>query len=163
MIIEIACIITNGELDQVYEGPNIIIQQDAKTMESMNDWCVDHHGKSGLTAQVLASSVSLAQAESAVLAFIKEHCEHKQGILAGNSVYVDRQFLRREMPLIDDYLHYRIVDVSTIKELAKRWYPQTRAPAKQLSHRALDDIKESIAELRFYRNAIFQPRLSTPQ
>ncbi|KAF9923975.1 Oligoribonuclease, mitochondrial [Mortierella alpina] len=158
-LIEIAVIVTDDELNIVAEGPNLIIHQPKHVMDGMNPWCIEHHGASGLTAAVLASTISTAQACEQVLAFIKEHIPTPRvGILAGNSVHADKVFLEREMPAIVDHLHYRIVDVSTVKELSRRWYPEafTRVPEKMGAHRALDDIKESIQELQYYRGAVFK-------
>ncbi|KFH73233.1 hypothetical protein MVEG_00454 [Podila verticillata NRRL 6337] len=158
-LIEIAVIITDDELNIVAEGPNLIIHQPKQVMDNMNEWCIDHHGASGLTAAVLASKISTSDACAQVLAFIQRHIpDPRIGILAGNSVHADKVFLEREMRPLIDHLHYRIVDVSTVKELARRWYPREFAatPPKQGAHRALDDIKESIAELRYYRGAVFK-------
>ncbi|KAJ3272199.1 Oligoribonuclease, mitochondrial [Terramyces sp. JEL0728] len=156
-IIELACIITDGELSQVIKGPEIIINQPESLMNSMDEWCTEHHGKSGLTKAVLESKTSTREAEDRLLAFIKEHIpKAKEGVLAGNSIHVDRQFLYQEMPRVTDYLHYRIVDVSTVKELSKRWYPDLPPLKKALSHRALEDILESIKELEYYRKTVFK-------
>ncbi|KAG0249424.1 Oligoribonuclease, mitochondrial [Mortierella polycephala] len=155
-LIEIAVIITDDDLKI---GPNLIIHQPKEVMDNMNQWCIDHHGASGLTAAVLSSKVSTAQACDQVLGFIKKHIpESRRGILAGNSVHADRVFLEREMRPIVDHLHYRIVDVSTVKELSRRWFPRefARMPAKKEAHRALGDIKESIQELKYYRGAVFK-------
>ncbi|KAJ3333605.1 Oligoribonuclease, mitochondrial, partial [Kappamyces sp. JEL0680] len=138
--------------------PNIIIHQPKELLDSMDAWCTKHHGQSGLTAQVLGSKTSLKDAEEQVLAFIKQHIpEPREGILAGNSVHVDRQFLCQDMPRIVEHLHYRIIDVSTIKELAKRWSSDilSQMPPKRATHRALDDIIESIQELEFYKKHLF--------
>ncbi|KAI1320257.1 Oligoribonuclease, mitochondrial [Mortierella claussenii] len=158
-LIEIAVIITDDNLNIVAEGPNLIIHQPKDIMDNMNEWCIDHHGASGLTAAVLASKVSTEQACTQVLAFIKQYIpEPRRGILAGNSVHADKVFLEREMRPIVDHLHYRIVDVSTIKELSRRWYPNEfgSVPQKKEAHRALDDIKESIKELEYYRATVFK-------
>ncbi|KAG0302990.1 Oligoribonuclease, mitochondrial [Dissophora globulifera] len=128
-------------------------------MDRMNDWCIEHHGASGLTAAVLASEITTDQACDQVLQFVKQYIPHAgRGILAGNSVHADKVFLEREMRPLIDHLHYRIVDVSTVKELARRWYPHEfeRTPAKKAAHRALDDIRESINELKYYRQAVFK-------
>jgi len=157
-IIEIACIITDGQLSVVQEGPNIVINQPPEIMENMNAWCIKQHGQSGLTQRVLDSRVSLEQAEALVLQFIQQHVKlPKTAPLAGNSIHVDRMFLVKYMPKLEQYLHYRIIDVSSIKELCWRWYPKqyNQKPTKNCTHRALDDIRESIEELRFYRKAIF--------
>jgi oligoribonuclease len=122
----------------------------------MDAWCVENHGKSGLTERVRASTIDVATAQAMTLEFIQKYVGPRTAPLAGNSVWQDRRFLERYMPEIDNYLHYRIVDVSSIKELVKRWYPPSYTPpAKRNTHRALDDIKESIEELKFYRERIF--------
>ncbi|KAJ3375330.1 Oligoribonuclease, mitochondrial [Allomyces arbusculus] len=159
-IIEIACIITDGRLNVVAEMPEIIIHQPASVLDGMDAWCTEHHGKSGLTAAVTASTISMADAEARVLDFIQHYVPDKGvGVLAGNSVHADKQFLQKDMPRIVDHLSYRIVDVSTIKELASRWYPAKfqERPAKSLAHRALGDIRESIEELRWYQQHLFVP------
>ncbi|KAF9355569.1 Oligoribonuclease, mitochondrial [Mortierella sp. NVP85] len=158
-LIEIAVIITDDDLNIVAEGPNLIIHQPEEVMDGMNEWCIEHHGASGLTAAVLASTISTQQACDQVLQFIQQHIpEPRSGILAGNSVHADKVFLEREMRPIVDHLHYRIIDVSTVKELSRRWYPKEfqNAPRKKGAHRALDDIKESIDELKYYRSALFK-------
>jgi oligoribonuclease len=157
-ILEIAAVITDGDLELVAEGPEIVVHQPESVLEAMDEWNTSHHGASGLVARVRASSISEAEAEAQVVAFIAEHVGPRKAPLAGNSVHQDRRFLARYMPKIDEYLHYRIVDVSTIKELCGRWYPDAyrRRPEKKNVHRALDDIRESIEELRFYRTAIFK-------
>ncbi|XP_053688701.1 probable oligoribonuclease [Sabethes cyaneus] len=156
-ILEIACIVTNKNLELLEPGIDIVIHQPEEVLGMMNDWCVINHGKSGLTQAVRNSRVGLSEAEEIVLEFVKKHCPPKGCPLAGNSVYMDRMFLANYMPRLNDYLHYRIVDVSTIKELCKRWNGAvfSRVPSKQLNHRALDDIGESIKELRFYRPYMF--------
>jgi oligoribonuclease len=157
-ILEIAAIVTDGDLDVVAEGPELVVHQPDSVLEAMDEWNTSHHGASGLVERVRASQVTEAEAEDQVLAFIAEHVGNKKAPLAGNSVHQDRRFLARYMPKIDDYLHYRLVDVSTIKELCGRWYPDAyrNRPEKKNVHRALDDIRESIDELRFYRTAIFK-------
>ncbi|KAJ2780288.1 rna exonuclease [Coemansia javaensis] len=157
-IIEIACIVTDTELNILERGESIVIHQPAAVMDAMGDWCKEHHGASGLTQSVLASTVTMADAEAAVLALVKRHCsEPGRAVLAGNSVHVDRMFLSRLMPELVGFLHYRIVDVSSVKQLARYWNPRLlgSAPAKTESHRALDDIVESINELRYYREHFF--------
>ncbi|KAJ2162234.1 hypothetical protein GGF46_000851 [Coemansia sp. RSA 552] len=157
-IIEIACIVTDAELNVLERGDDIVIHQSQQVMDAMGDWCKEHHGHSGLTQSVLASTVTMAEAEASVLALVKRHCPRpRTGVLAGNSVHADRAFLSRYMPKLTAYLHYRIIDVSTVKELARRWNPRVlaAAPAKKTAHRALDDIAESIEELRHYREQLF--------
>ncbi|KAL1723710.1 ribonuclease H-like domain-containing protein [Schizophyllum commune] len=165
-IIEIAVLITNGNLEIVDEGVEYIIRADKAVLDGMDEWCTNQHGKSGLTAACLASPHTTASVESAVLAYIQKWVPtQRTAVLAGNSVHVDRMFLANEMPRLVDWLHYRIIDVSSIKELARRWYPQIPVPKlSESSHRALDDIKGSIAELRWYRENIFKtvPKLKSP-
>ncbi|KAJ2032348.1 Phosphatidylinositol 3,4,5-trisphosphate-dependent Rac exchanger 2 protein [Coemansia sp. RSA 922] len=157
-ILEIACIITDGNLNILASGPEIVIHHPKHVLDAMNEWCVEHHGKSRLTARVLSSTVTMEQAEATVLDLVKSCCaQPRVAVLAGNSVHVDCAFLRHYMPKLVEHLHYRIVDVSSVKELARRWNPNVlqMAPAKNLSHRALDDIIESIEELRYYREKFF--------
>ncbi|KAI9358822.1 ribonuclease H-like domain-containing protein [Pilaira anomala] len=155
-LIEIAVLITDGDLNIVAEGPELIIHQPKEVMDKMNEWCVQHHGASGLTKQVLESKISIEEAEKQVFEFLKEHVPKGVAPLAGNSVHADKVFLCKEMPSVVEQLHYRIVDVSTIKELAKRWYPQiAKGVVKKAGHRALDDIIESIEELKYYREHVF--------
>lgn len=155
-ILEIATLITDGELKIIAEGPNIIVHQPDSVLETMSDWCKEHHGASGLTARVRASTISLAEAEAQTLAFIRQHVPERTAPLCGNSIHQDRRFIVRYMPAIDAWLHYRMVDVSTVKELARRWYPDFQPPAKKESHLAMADIRESIEELAAYRKSIFR-------
>jgi oligoribonuclease len=159
-IIEVATILTDGQLVEIAAGPDLVIHQSDEVLAAMDDWNKKHHGGSGLVERVRASTVTDADAEAQTVAFINAHVGPKdRPVLAGNSIHQDRRFINRYMPALDARLHYRMVDVSTIKELARRWYPQTmaRQPKKTESHRALDDIRESIDELRFYRSNIFVP------
>lgn len=157
-IIEIACVITDGDLNVIAEGPNLAINQPKAVMEEMNEWCKETHGNSGLTRRVLESSVSIDDAEKFMLEFLYQHTNKKTCPLAGNSVHVDKKFLEKFMPDFMSHLHYRIIDVSTVKELCHRWYPDdyANAPKKKGLHKALDDIRESIDELKFYRTNIFK-------
>ncbi|KAL2076874.1 hypothetical protein ACEWY4_027521 [Coilia grayii] len=157
-IIEMACIITDSELNILAEGPNLIIHQPDELLDGMSEWCKTHHGNSGLTQAVRDSKISLQDAEREFLSFIQKYTPPRQCPLAGNSVHADKRFLDKYMPQFMSQLHYRIVDVSTVKELCRRWYPEEyrKAPSKRGSHRALDDIRESIKELKFYRQAIFK-------
>jgi oligoribonuclease len=159
-IIELATLLTNSALEVVAEGPELVIHQPEPVLGAMDAWNVSHHTASGLLERVRASTTTEAEAEAATMDFLRAHVPARSAPLAGNSVHQDRRFLRRYMPAIEAHLHYRIVDVSTVKELTKRWYPRDygAAPSKQSSHRALDDIRESIAELRYYRDTIFKPR-----
>jgi oligoribonuclease len=156
-IIEIATIITDGRLNIIAEGPELVIHQSDELLGAMDDWNRTHHGGSGLTERVKRSKVTEEMAEEETLSFIGRYCEPRNIPLAGNSIHQDRRFLTRYMPRLHDYAHYRNVDVSTIKELAKRWRPSVvqKAPRKQGAHRALEDIKESINELRYYRRQFF--------
>ncbi len=156
-ILEIATIVTDAELEVIAEGPELVIHQPDALLDAMDDWNTEHHGASGLTERVRASTVTEAEAEAQTLAFLKEHCEPGRAPLAGNSVHQDRLFLVRYMPALHGFLHYRNCDVSTVKELARRWAPAAfeARPRKVASHRALDDIRESIVELRYYREKFF--------
>lgn len=156
-IIEMACIVTDSSMNVIAEGPNLIIHQPEEVLSGMGDWCKEHHGASGLTDAVRKSTVELKEAEEQMLAFIKEHTPVKECPLAGNSVHADKRFLDKYMPRFMEHLHYRIVDVSTVKELCKRWYSwiYKGAPKKKETHRALEDIKESIKELKYYRSNMF--------
>jgi oligoribonuclease len=157
-IIEIATLITNGELEVVAEGPDLVVHQPEPVLANMNEWSRQHHAASGLSAKSRESGVGERDAELQTLAFIQSHCAPGSAPLAGNSIHVDRFFLRHQMPELEQYLHYRNIDVTTVKELARRWFPRAFAslPKKSESHRALDDIRESIAELRFYREHVFR-------
>ena len=156
-IIEIATIVTDSSLQVVAEGPDLVVHQPESLLEAMDDWNKTHHAESGLLERVRASDVDEREAERRTLEFLKGHCAEKACPLAGNSVHHDRRFLAGQMPSLDAFLHYRIVDVSTVKELARRWAPDVHAdaPRKKAAHRALDDIRESIEELRFYRERLF--------
>jgi oligoribonuclease len=157
VILEIATLITDKDLNLVEQGPTLAIHQPEAVLEAMDDWNKKHHGESGLTAAVRASRISLGEAEKATLDFIAAHCKPRSSPLCGNTIYQDRRFLLEYMPTLDAYLHYRLVDVSTIKELVKRWYgPEFQAPPKKQKHKALDDILETIEELRFYREKVFK-------
>jgi len=165
-IIEIAVIVTDGkDLDKRIRGPELVIKCSDSELEAMDDWCTRTHTESGLVQKVKDSKISLGDAESEILRFLSESCGLKRFTcpLAGNSVGQDQAFLRKDMPNLYNFLHYRIVDVSTVKELAKRWYPSLPAMAKKLSHRALDDIEESIEELKYYQSRIFGDQFSGKQ
>ncbi|KAH9488814.1 Oligoribonuclease, mitochondrial [Bulinus truncatus] len=157
-IIEIACLVTDGDLKIIAEGPNIIIHQSDEILNSMGEWCTLQHGQSGLTDAVRKSQINTAEAERCVLEFLKKHTEKGLCPLAGNSVYMDKLFLIKYMPSLAEHFHHRIIDVSTIKELCRRWYPHIYAtvPSKKSTHRALEDILESVEELKYYRSSIFK-------
>lgn len=159
-LIEVACVVTDGDLNQLDEGVDVVIKPPAETLEQMSEVVREMHTASGLL-RALATGVTLGEAESVVLDYIRSHVsEPKKAPLCGNSIATDRAFLARDMPLVDAFLHYRMIDVSSIKELARRWYPRVyfAAPEKQGGHRALADITESIRELRYYRATVFVPQ-----
>jgi oligoribonuclease len=159
-IVEIAAIVTDAELNELDAGISLVVcPPDLSILEGMDDIVVRMHTESGLLEDI-PSGITLAEAGTAVLAYVQGHVtEPRRAPLAGSSVYVDRGFLARYLPELDEYMHYRLIDVSTIKELARRWYPRSyfNAPAKTGGHRALADIRESIAELRYYRDTLFVP------
>ena len=156
-IIEIATVVTDDDLREVAAGPALAIRASDEQLAGMDEWNRRHHGESGLLERVRASAVSLVEAEAVTLAFLERHVERGASPLCGNSVWQDRRFLARQMPALDAYLHYRIVDVSTVKELARRWRPDAyESFVKKGSHRALDDIRESIAELAHYRQTFLR-------
>ncbi|OYV64591.1 MAG: oligoribonuclease [Actinobacteria bacterium 21-64-8] len=159
VIVEIATIITDDELNIVAEGPDLVIHATDEQLSRMGDFVTQMHTKSGLLPLIAASTISLAEAESQTLAFIRTHVTEPHTVpLCGNSIGTDRRFLQEYMPTLEDYFHYRNVDVSTIKELAKRWNPDALSTLKEKSssHRALDDVRESIAELAHYRTSVFR-------
>lgn len=154
-ILEIATLVTDKDLNIIAEGPNLIVHQSDAVLDGMDEWCTTHHGESGLTARVRASEINEQAAEEQTLAFMQQWAEPGQSPLCGNSIWQDRRFLIRYMPSLDQYCHYRNIDVSTLKELARRWRPEVlEGVNKQGSHRALDDIKESIGELQHYRKEL---------
>jgi oligoribonuclease len=159
VLLEIATIITDTQLNVVATGPTLTIRPTAAEMTRMDPWPRRTHTKSGLLARVDAEGVRLADAERETLTFIKRHCYARTAPLCGNSVWQDRRFLARYMPAVDRFLHYRIVDVSSIKVALKAWHPgRVNPPDKAGRHRALDDIRESIDELRYYRDHFLAPR-----
>ncbi len=158
VIIEIATVVTNAGLDVIAEGPVIAIRQPEETLARMDEWNQRHHGSSGLLARVRASSATAADAERATLDFLVQHVAPGTSPMCGNSICQDRRFLARLMPALERFFHYRNLDVSTVKELAKRWAPQVAAGvAKQNAHLALADIHDSIRELRHYRRQLLAP------
>ncbi|WP_329317607.1 oligoribonuclease [Streptomyces sp. NBC_01262] len=159
-LIEVAALVTDSELNILGEGVDIVIRPPAEALETMPEVVRDMHTASGLLEE-LDGGVTLEEAEKLVLAYVREHvAESRKAPLCGNSVSTDRGFLARDMPGLEQHLHYRIVDVSSIKELSRRWYPRAyfNSPEKNGNHRALADIRESIAELRYYREAVFVPQ-----
>jgi len=161
-IVEIATLLTSDDLEVVAEGPCLVVHQSDAVLASMSDHVRELHSRSGLLDLIRSSSVTLREAEAKVLDFVRQHCAAERALLCGNSVWQDRRFLERHMPELVRYLHYRIIDVSTVKELSRRWYgARGQAPDKADHHRALDDIRESIAELRWYREELFVPPASS--
>jgi oligoribonuclease len=161
VIVEIATLVTDDELEIVGEGPDLVIATPAPKLDAMDDFVRQMHSRSGLLDAIAKSDVRLEDAAARTLEFVRAHVPEPRKVpLCGNSIGTDRRFLAAYMPELDNYLHYRCVDVSTIKELAKRWYPEafSAGPKKAGAHRALDDIKESVAELRYWRNTIFKER-----
>ncbi len=160
VIVEIATLITTDDLEIVAEGPDLVVHQPEEALALMEPIVVDMHTKSGLLDSIRASTISLEDAGAATLEFIKTHVPEARKVpLCGNSIGMDRRFLDTYLPEIENWLHYRSIDVSSVKELVRRWYPAINSsrPFKQGSHRALDDIRESISELRFYRERVFVP------
>jgi oligoribonuclease len=158
-LIEVAALVTDFDLNVLGDGIDLVIKPPAEALEQMNDFVRSMHETSGLLDE-LDHGITMAEAEERVLAYIQEHCpDNSRPPLAGNTVATDRAFLARDMPHLEAFLHYRIVDVSSIKELARRWFTRAyfQAPAKRGNHRALADIQESIEELRYYREAVFVP------
>jgi len=159
-LIEIAALVTDADLNVLGDGVDVVIHADDDALNGMVDVVARMHRSSGLTEEVRASTIDVATAEELVLDYIREFVpQAKTAPLAGNSIATDRGFLSRDMPALDDYLHYRMIDVSSIKELCRRWYPKIYygQPEKGLAHRALADIEESIRELRYYRRVAFVP------
>ena len=159
-LIEIAALVTDGDLNILGDGVDVVIHADDEALAAMPDVVKKMHADSGLIEEVRRSTVTLAEAEKMVLDYIRKHVTTPGAVpLAGNSIATDRNFITRDMPELDAYLHYRMVDVSSIKELCRRWYPRIYfgQPEKGLAHRALADIRESIRELRYYREAAFVP------
>jgi oligoribonuclease len=158
VIVEIATVVTDDQLDIIAEGPDLVIHQPDEALVAMDPVVREMHTKSSLLDAIRASGVSLADAGAATLAFIREHAPEPRTVpLCGNSIATDRRFLAAYLPEIEAYLHYRSIDVSAVKELVRRWYPKIAQarPQKVGSHRALDDIRESIEELRYYRERVF--------
>jgi oligoribonuclease len=159
-LIEVAALVTDPELNVLGEGVDLVIHADDAALDAMPPVVRDMHAKSGLTDEVRRSTVTMSEAEDIVLAYVKEFVPNpRTAPLCGNSIATDRGFLARDMPALDSFLHYRMIDVSSIKELCRRWYPRVYfgQPAKGLAHRALADIRESIRELEYYRRTIFVP------
>lgn len=154
-ILEIATVVTDEGLDIVAEGPNIAIHQSEEILKGMDEWGKNQHERSGLIARVKISPYSCEDAEEQTLEFLSSYCRKEESPLCGNSILNDRQFVMRHMPRLEEFLHYRNIDVSTIKELVRRWYPDIPVYTKEKAHLALKDIRESINELRYYRERVF--------
>ncbi|WP_208379070.1 oligoribonuclease [Cumulibacter soli] len=160
-LIEVAAIVTDGDLNVLDEGIDLVIHTSEEKLAGMPPVVVDMHAASGLTDEVRASTLTLQQAEDQVIEYLSKHIASPGTVpLCGNSIAVDRGFIARDMPRVDNLLHYRMIDVSSVKELTRRWFPRAyyNKPEKGLAHRALADILESIAELRYYRSAVFVPQ-----
>lgn len=160
VIVEIATLVTDDDLAVVAEGPDLVVATPPDKLAGMDQVVVDMHTRSGLLTAIAGSTVTLEEAGRQTLDFIKEHVPEPRTVpLCGNSIGTDRRFLAAYLPDIENHLHYRSIDVSTIKELARRWYPAEvhKAPGKAGGHRAMDDIRESVAELRYWRTAVFKP------
>jgi oligoribonuclease len=154
-IIEIATLVTDKNLKILEEGPSLVIKQSDEMLDGMDEWCTTQHGKSGLTDRVKNSSVSEATAEAVTLAFLQKYVPPGRSPMCGNSICQDRRFLARWMPELEEFFHYRNLDVSTLKELARRWAPEIYDGfSKESSHLAMDDIKDSIAEMQYYRKTM---------
>lgn len=165
-IVEVAVILTDGQLEESIDGPELVIHATTEDLAAMSAFVRDMHTDSGLLDRVRVSAIELAEAEAEVVAFVTANvADDDVVLLAGNSVHTDRAFIQRHMPRLDALLHYRHVDVSTIKELARRWAPEVfeQAPPKGGGHRALADIRESIEELRYYRRTLFSAEYQEPQ
>lgn len=159
VIVEVAAIITDGNLNVIGEGIDLVVHATEAELAEMDDFVTNMHANSGLDKEIRESTTTLWEAEDAVLALIAEHCDPEHPApLAGNSIATDRTFIRAYMPRLDEALHYRMIDVSTIKELSRRWFPRAyyNQPDKGMAHRALQDIIESIRELDFYRRSVFR-------
>ena len=162
-ILEIATLVTDKHLTLLAEGPVLAVHHDDTVLAAMGEWCTKQHGQSGLTERVRQSKVSMAEAERATLAFLAQHVPAGKSPMCGNSICQDRRFLARQMPELERFFHYRNLDVSTLKELAKRWAPAAASGfTKESSHLAMADIKDSIAELKHYRERLFRPEFAAP-
>lgn len=157
LVLEIATIVTDPQLNILAEGPVIAIKQSKDVLDGMDEWCTNTHGKTGLTQRCLDSKITEAEAEAMTIAFLKDYVDEGKSPLCGNTIGQDRRFMVKYMPTLEEYFHYRSIDVSSIKELAKRWAPEAIKDFKKKGvHLALDDIQESIEELRFYRDKVFK-------
>ncbi|MGE5626034.1 MAG: oligoribonuclease [Bacillota bacterium] len=162
-ILEIATLVTDKHLRLLAEGPVIAVHHEETVLTAMGEWCTRQHGQSGLTERVRQSRVGMAEAERATLEFLRQHVPPNASPMCGNSICQDRRFLVRQMPGLERFFHYRNLDVSTLKELAKRWAPAAAGGfTKGSAHLALDDIRDSVAELKYYRERLFRPEFAPP-
>jgi len=159
VILEIATLVTDGNLNILAEGPEIAVYRSPEELKSMEAWSSEHHNASGLLDKVRKSSVLVGQAEAMTIEFLSKWVRKGQSPLCGNSIHTDRRFIRKEMPQLENFLNYRIIDVSTIKGLMKHWYPSVEPPEKKSAHLAMLDIKESVEELKWYRENIFKTKI----
>ena len=159
VILEIATVVTDDQLKIVAEGPNIVINYPEEVLQNMNGWSREHHEESGLLEQVKNSPYDCRRAEQETLDFLHNYCKEGESPLCGNSIWQDRRFLIKQMPRLEAFLHYRNIDVSSLKELVKRWYPSLPPYEKKKIHLALSDIIESINELKYYRQNVFLPEI----
>ncbi|MCF8146279.1 MAG: oligoribonuclease [Deltaproteobacteria bacterium] len=157
VIVEIASIVTDARLNIIAEGPDLVLHHPEDILSHMEPWSLEHHGASGLLDRIRSSTCTPLQAEEETLQFLSRYCEEGESPLCGNSIGQDRRFLYRHMPRLEAFFHYRNIDVSSIKELVKRWYPSLPGFEKQKTHLALSDIRESIDELIYYRRHVFVP------
>ena len=155
-ILEIAVVLTDSKLEKVLEGPSRIIHQTDEVLENMNDWCKDHHGQSGLIKAVQESHWNVSEVEDELYDFLNTHMEKGKAIICGNSIHTDRKFLHQYMPKVDGFFHYRMLDVSVLKIITEHWYDDFPRLDKKNNHRAVDDIYESIEELKHYRRFLFK-------
>lgn len=155
-IVEIASVITDANLKVKHTGPNLVIHQSEKVLENMVQWNQKSFADSGLLEEIRTSKITLKKAEEETLKFLKKHTEFQSVVLAGSSVHIDREYLGEHMPLIYNYLHHHIIDVNTVKDLARRWYPKVPDYPKNRAHRSTQDILESINELKYYRDTVFK-------
>ena len=159
-ILQVALIITDKDLNILNKGMDIVIHQPQEVLDNMNEWCIENHGKSGLTKRVQESTINMEYAEEMILEELQKYTIEKKSPLCGNSVYMDRYFLMKHMPEVNNYLHYRLIDVSTLSELYGRWYPNQPNYKKQDKHLALEDIEDSINQLKFLKEKIFKETVS---
>ncbi|HJN37272.1 MAG TPA: oligoribonuclease [Gammaproteobacteria bacterium] len=156
MILELALVLTDDSLSESIEGPCKVIHQPDSVLSHMNSWCVEQHGKTGLTEESRKSSETVDSVAQEVLQFLAAHMPEGEAILCGNSIHTDRDFLKVHMPEVHRFFHYRMLDVSALKIISERWYPEVESVEKKNNHRAVDDIYESIKELKHYREVLFK-------